>query len=120
MLGLRFTVERQGGNHDVYEKKPFTNIEMHRRLISEDSPYSHYLSRTWDRASLKSGSQFIYELDLEDFYNIYLDPSHQALYQWWYGYPLFHGYLCIQRTPWQRYELELHPDGIGKNQALGI
>lgn len=68
MQKLGFTVEHQGGNHDVYCKKPFMNIEMHRRLISEDSPYSHYLSRTWERANLKASSSFNYELSLEDFY----------------------------------------------------
>jgi len=68
MLGLGFTVGEQGGEHDVYYKKPFMNLEMHRRLISEDSPYSHYLSRTWNRARLKSGSKFTYELALADFY----------------------------------------------------
>lgn len=68
MQKLGFMVEHQGGNHDVYSKKPFINIEMHRRLVSEDSPYSNYLSRTWERANLKANSRVIYELSLEDFY----------------------------------------------------
>ena len=68
MLMLGFTVEHQGGNHDVYYKKPFMNLEMHRRLISEDSPYSNYLSKIWNRTSLKPGGKFTYELSLEDFY----------------------------------------------------
>lgn len=68
MLGSGFTVEHQGGNHNVYYKKPYMDLEMHRRLVSEDSPYSNYLSQIWDRVSLKAGSKFIYELSLEDFY----------------------------------------------------
>lgn len=68
MLGLGFTVEHQGGHHDVYDKKPFVNIEMHRSLISEESPYSNYLRQVWERASLKPGSKFTYELAQEDFY----------------------------------------------------
>ncbi|MDD4238164.1 MAG: nucleotidyltransferase family protein [Desulfotomaculaceae bacterium] len=71
MVGLGFTVERLGGNHDIYYKRPFMNMEMHRRLISEDSPYNEYLSKTWDRAKLKDGCKCTYQLTHEDFY-IYL------------------------------------------------
>ncbi|MDD2235026.1 MAG: nucleotidyltransferase family protein, partial [Desulfitobacteriaceae bacterium] len=60
-----------GGNHDIYYKKPFLNIEMHRRLISVESPYSDYLNKTWYRAKLKDSCKYTYELSLEDFY-IYL------------------------------------------------
>lgn len=71
MLGMGFTLEHFGGNHDVYVKKPFINIEMHRRLVAEDSPYSEYLNKTWERAGLEEGSRFIHRLSPEDFY-IYL------------------------------------------------
>ncbi|AOY77992.1 nucleotidyltransferase domain-containing protein [Clostridium formicaceticum] len=68
MLGLGFTLESEGGNHDVYYKKPFMNIEMHRRLIAENSPYSDYLNKVWDRAILKTGYKCIYQLSHEDFF----------------------------------------------------
>jgi len=68
LLGLGFTVEHEGGNHDVYYKKPFMNIEMHRRLIAENSPYSDYLKQVWGRARLKTDGQYIYELSQEDFF----------------------------------------------------
>jgi hypothetical protein len=71
MLELGFSLEHKGGNHDSYFKRPFLNIEMHQRLISEDSPYSVYLKNTWDRANLKPGCKFIWQLTYEDFY-IYL------------------------------------------------
>lgn len=71
MLGLGFTLKQQGGNHDVYYRKPFISIEMHRRLVSENSPYSGYLNETWERACLKPGCKCTYELSNEDFY-IYL------------------------------------------------
>ncbi|ACV63657.1 hypothetical protein Dtox_2894 [Desulfofarcimen acetoxidans DSM 771] len=66
-----YTAKHQGGNHDVYYRKPYMNIEMHHRLISEDSPYSDYLKKTWDRVLLKSGCRHTYELSHEDFF-IYL------------------------------------------------
>lgn len=72
MLAQGFTVEHQGeGNHDIYYRKPFMNIEIHRSLIAENSPYSSYLDKTWGRTILKLGSQYTYRLSHEDFY-IYL------------------------------------------------
>lgn len=66
-----YTVKRQGGNHDVYHRQPYMNIEMHHRLIKEDSPYSNYLNKTWDRARVITDCRHTYELSPEDFY-IYL------------------------------------------------
>ncbi|TEB07088.1 hypothetical protein Psch_00630 [Pelotomaculum schinkii] len=71
MQGQGYTVKHQGGNHDVHYREPYMNIEMHRRLISENSPYSGYLDKTWDRAVLKPGCKYTYQLSCEDFY-IYL------------------------------------------------
>ena len=71
MQGQGYTLKHQGGNHDVYYREPYMNVEMHRRLISENSPYSGYLDKTWDRAVLKPGCEYTYELSREDFY-IYL------------------------------------------------
>lgn len=71
MTELGYTLKHQGGNHDVYYRMPYMNIEMHRRLVSESSPYSGYLSKTWERGFRKPGCEYIYQLSLEDFY-IYL------------------------------------------------
>lgn len=72
MLEQGYTVKHEGGNHDVYYRQPYMNIEMHHRLISEDSSYSgDYLNKTWDRAVLKPGCRHTYEFSHEDFY-IYL------------------------------------------------
>jgi hypothetical protein len=72
MLGLGFTLEHAGGNHDVYVKNPFINIEMHRRLVPVDSPYYEYLQKTWARAYLEEDSLYIYRLSPEDFYIYFL------------------------------------------------
>lgn len=71
MQGHGYTVKSQGGNHDIYYRHPYMNIEMHHRLVSESSPYSCYLDKVWDRASLKPGYQYTYQLSCEDCY-IYL------------------------------------------------
>jgi len=71
MLRQGYTAKNQGKNHYVYYRQPYMNIEMHHRLIAEDSPYSDYLNKTWERAVLKSGWRHTYELSCEDFF-IYL------------------------------------------------
>jgi hypothetical protein len=71
MLDMGFVAKRQGGNHDIYYREPYMNIEMHRKLVADNSPCSVYLSKTWDRTGLKEGCQYTYRLSDEDFY-IYL------------------------------------------------
>ena len=67
LLGMGFELKSAVGNQDVYYKKPFMNIEMHRSLVIRESPYYDYFSQVWERAKLKSGSKYVYELSLEDF-----------------------------------------------------
>jgi hypothetical protein len=71
MLGMGFTQMHSGGNHDVYWKKPFLNIEMHRRLVPEGSRFSEYMKKSWERAILEQGCDFIHRFSTEDLY-IYL------------------------------------------------
>jgi hypothetical protein len=72
MLSLGYTAEHTGGNHDVYYKRPVMNIELHRALIAESNSRLHaYFGSGWERARLKAGSSYQYEMSNEDFY-IYL------------------------------------------------
>lgn len=71
LVGLGFAPGPRGENVDAYYKKPFLNVEMHYRLISESSPHSEYLSQVWDRAVQKAGCKSIYQLSHEDFF-VYL------------------------------------------------
>ncbi len=71
MTDLGFTVDHVDGNHDCYGLLPYMKIEMHHRLVPEDSPYSDYLDKTWNRTRLKENCQYTYELSHEDFF-IYL------------------------------------------------
>jgi len=68
LTGLGFELKSAVGNQDVYYKKPFMNIEMHRSLVIAESPYYEYFGQVWDRAKLKDGSQYVYELSKEDFF----------------------------------------------------
>ena len=54
------------GNHDVYMKKPFYNIEMHRALVSDASDLSHYYKDVVLR--LENVKEFEYKFSNEDYY----------------------------------------------------
>lgn len=68
MLTLEYTLDAEGRKHDHYSKKPFLNIEMHRELVATDSAYSAYYESVWDRAQLRAGFEYVYEMSLEDEY----------------------------------------------------
>ncbi len=66
MLG--YTPRHVGGNHDVYQKKPLLNVELHRALAQADAPWSAYLNAAWERAERIPGKQHGYRLSIEDTY----------------------------------------------------
>lgn len=66
MLSLGYEPQLAGGNHDSYHRLPYMNVEVHRRLFSEDSPYHSYYTGVWDRARLKSGERLVYTMADED------------------------------------------------------
>ncbi|MDD4211931.1 MAG: nucleotidyltransferase family protein [Bacilli bacterium] len=67
MLSLGYTSEHEGGNHDVYHKRPFMNVEMHRNMVDESYTLSKYYRNIWDRLNPNEGA---YECALtpEDHY----------------------------------------------------
>ena len=68
MTELGYTPEHVGGVHDVYQKKPFFNFEMHRKLVPEDSTFAKYYENPWDRAHLGNGKMYEYHFSDEDEY----------------------------------------------------
>jgi len=49
MNSIGYTNTHEGGNHDVYHKKPFMNVEMHRNMIDESYVLSKYYHNIWDK-----------------------------------------------------------------------
>ncbi len=49
MISLGYTNTHEGGNHDVYHKKPFMNVEIHRNMIDESYSLSNYYRNVWER-----------------------------------------------------------------------
>ena len=68
MKSLGYTAEYLGGNHDVYQKKPFFNFEMHQRLVSSESELAEYYQNPWKRAVPVAGKAFQYHFSDEDEY----------------------------------------------------
>lgn len=68
MLGLGYHAVHTGGVHDVYQKEPFFNFEMHRKLVSANSPFAKYYENPWEKAILVKGKKYEYRFSDEDEY----------------------------------------------------
>ena len=71
MLSRGYTVVSYNtSNHDVYEKEPVYNFEMHTALFSEanSTTLSEYYSPAFDMAIKDGGNAFGYHFSDEDFY----------------------------------------------------
>lgn len=71
MVSLGYRVESFGqGNHDVYEKEPVYNFEMHRRLYgaAHDNNWERYYRDIKSRLISDAGSSYGYHMRAEDFY----------------------------------------------------
>lgn len=67
MEGRGYVTEHfQEGNHDNYRKKPFLYVELHRRLLAEDSPYAAGLGNMFQRAVQCPEGE--YEVNWSDYY----------------------------------------------------
>lgn len=67
MTSLGYEKKHQGGNHDVYYKKPFMNIELHRAMVDEIYGDKHnYYRNIWDK--LIKIDDFEFKQTNEDFY----------------------------------------------------
>lgn len=62
------TENLKSGNHDVFHKKPCMNIELHRKLMSDTSPYKPLFENMFDRAVPDEVIPNLYHLKPEDFY----------------------------------------------------
>ena len=74
MISIGYTVESFGqSNHDVYEKEPVYNFEMHRSLYgsSHDKRWEDYYKDIKNRLVCDTKSSYGYHMTTEDFY-IYL------------------------------------------------
>lgn len=76
MHSIGYITESLVGNHDVYYKNPFMNIELHKELIREGHELFSLFSDIWKRVMLKEDKKYEYIMTEEDFY-LYL-VAHSA------------------------------------------
>ncbi|MDP4152620.1 MAG: nucleotidyltransferase family protein [Bacillota bacterium] len=67
MIKLGYIKKDSCNYHEAYQKIPYMNIEIHKALVSESSPYCSYVNNIWDKASPTNNSKNEYQLPPEDF-----------------------------------------------------
>mgnify|MGYP004574556765 FL=1 len=68
MTDLGYEVESLESNHDSFQKKPFFNFEMHRRLVDSRCGLAGYFENPWKKAIQNAGSEFLCHFSDEDEY----------------------------------------------------
>ena len=78
MESLGYEADHLGDeHHDVYIKKPYTVVELHKSLsdekVEKEIPQiDEWLENIWGQCALMDGKQHIYQLSKEDFYIYHL------------------------------------------------
>lgn len=78
MEGMGYTTKSYGkGNHDVYQKLPMLNFELHRSLTGVTCAFKSYTDQAWDRAIKDKDNAFGYHMTKEDFYIYFIIHAHK-------------------------------------------
>lgn len=78
-----YTADQVGaGHHDNFLKKPYMNIEVHRRLtIETEGPVYQWTEDIWKRCVPAEGKKHIFAMTDEDFYIYHLIHMHKHFTQ---------------------------------------
>ena len=69
LVSKGYVFDHDGPHHDVYQRKPFMNVEMHHHLTDGDPVAEKYYKDVWTtKVHLKKGYTSIYEFSWEDYY----------------------------------------------------
>lgn len=68
MRDLGYELSMEGRKHDIYSRRPYMAIEMHRVLVAADSEYGSYYESIWNRIKTKENCKYIHEMSREDEY----------------------------------------------------
>lgn len=66
MQQLGYDDFQEGRQHDVYQRKPFIRVEMHREMVAASSPFSRYYRNVWNRCKPAEGYRFSCEMSATD------------------------------------------------------
>ncbi len=77
MTGLGYTAEYLGGHHDVYQKPPIFNFEMHQSLVPKTNPAYAYYQDPWARAARSDKDGWQFHFCDEDAYIYHIVHAHK-------------------------------------------
>lgn len=66
LLANNFSDYRESRKNDIYYRKPYVCVEAHRQLVPSESRFYSYCSQVWDRAHVKEGCRYCFEMSVED------------------------------------------------------
>ncbi|MGN0376281.1 MAG: nucleotidyltransferase family protein [Suilimivivens sp.] len=112
-LGWTRETELDGyGVHFSYNKKPFGEAEMHRRLVPERNRSSKFCALAWDNASLMEGTEHHYILNNEFIYVYLMSHLCHHLYRGGAGIRLISDLYVIKQ------KVKLDDEKLKKNLKL--
>ena len=69
LLDQGYTLSQSVKHHDIYYKKPFLIVEVHRAMYDKTVDGNQYdYFKSFDRAIVKDGKKYTYDFGKEDFY----------------------------------------------------
>lgn len=68
LLEIDYQIYAIGGHHDIYIKKPYMTVEMHRHCYSDNDYLNTLLESIWQRCIKANNSEYNYEMPIDDFY----------------------------------------------------
>lgn len=73
LIDLGFIFKCSVSFHEIYFKKPFMNVEIHRRLMRDwivDKSFNigSYFENVWDKAQIAKDCKYRYKQSIEDYY----------------------------------------------------
>lgn len=77
MVGLGYKTELGAGHHDIYEKAPIYNFELHTQLLPKENSCFFYFDHIWDRAIKDDDNAMGYHMSDEDFYLYHMAHLHK-------------------------------------------
>lgn len=65
---MNYQIHELGGHHDVYIKKPYMTVEMHRSCYCDNDVLNKLFDTIWQRCVKVDNSEYAYEMTIDDFY----------------------------------------------------
>ena len=109
MTGLVYTAEYLGGHHDVYQKPPIFNFEMHQSLVPKINPAYEYYRNPWAKALRSDKNSWQFHFRDEDAYIFHIV----------HAYKHFEGYGCGIRTLVDEYVILQNHRKMDRQYILG-